>query len=151
MRIVLQRVSSASVTVNGARVGAIGGGLCLLVGVAPGDDHRDVDAAVDKILGLRVFGDADGKMNRSLLETGGQVLVVSQFTLLSDVRKGRRPSFTHAATPDHALPLIDRMVERMRDRGVVTANGEFGAAMEVELTNDGPVTLVLEVSDGIVG
>jgi D-tyrosyl-tRNA(Tyr) deacylase len=121
------------------------------VGVAPGDDQRDVDAAVDKILDLRVFGDADGKMNRSLLETGGQVLVVSQFTLLGDVRKGRRPSFTHAAPPDHARPLIDRMVERMRDRGVVTANGEFGAAMEVELTNDGPVTLVLEVSEGIVG
>ena len=150
MRIVLQRVSSASVTVNGARVGSISAGLCLLVGVAPDDDERDVDAAVDKILGLRVFGDDDGKMNLSLSDTGGEILLVSQFTLLGDVRKGRRPSFTNAAPPEHARPLVDLMVERMRDRGVVTANGMFGAAMEVELINDGPVTLVLEVTDGIV-
>jgi D-tyrosyl-tRNA(Tyr) deacylase len=150
MRIVLQRVSSASVTVDGARVGRIGGGLCLLVGVAPDDDERDVEAAVDKIVGLRVFGDADGKMNLSLLDTGGEVLVVSQFTLLGDVRKGRRPSFTNAAPSEHAGPLIDLMVERMTHRGIVTVNGVFGAFMEVELTNDGPVTLVLEVTDGIV-
>ncbi len=151
MRIVLQRVSSALVRVDGSVVGSIGSGLCLLVGVAPGDGHHDVDAAVDKISGLRVFNDDEGKMNLSLVDVDGQVLVVSQFTLLGVVKRGRRPSFTDAARPEHARPLIDRMIHSFRERDVITAHGVFGATMDVELTNDGPVTLILEVNDGVVG
>ena len=150
MRIVIQRVSRASVRVKDSVVGKIGPGLCLLVGVEQGDGAAEVDAAVEKISGLRVFGDQEGKMNLSLADVGGQVLVVSQFTLLGDMRKGRRPSFTKAAPPEIASPLIDRMVARLRELGTVTAEGVFGAMMEVELVNDGPVTLILDIHNGMV-
>ena len=150
VRVVVQRVSRASVTVDRAIVGEIGAGLCLLVGVAPDDGPAEVEAAVDKIANLRIFGDEEGKMNRSLLETGGEILVVSQFTLLGDVSKGRRPSFIGAAAPDDAAPLIESMVEGFTELGIATASGAFGAMMEVSLVNDGPVTLVLETKNGKV-
>lgn len=137
-------------TVERDVVGEIGAGLCLLVGVELGDGAADVDAAVAKIAGLRVFGDGEGKMNLSLEDMGGEVLVVSQFTLLGDVRKGRRPSFTKASPPEVASPLIDRMISRFKERGINTAQGEFGAMMAVELVNDGPVTLALDIRDGSV-
>lgn len=151
MRVVIQRVGRASVTVAGERVAEIGPGLLLLVGVAEGDDARDVAAAVEKIAGLRVFADAEGKMNRSVTDAGGGILVVSQFTLLADVRKGRRPSFTGAAAPERAERLIDQMVEGFRASGITTGQGVFGASMQVESVNDGPVTLVLDVRDGRPG
>ncbi len=137
--------------VDGSVVGSIGSGLCLLIGVASGDGYRDVDAAVDKIVGLRVFNDDEGKMNLSLRDIDGQILVVSQFTLAGDVKRGRRPSFTDAARPENARPLIDRMIDSFRERDIVTAHGVFGATMDVELTNGGPVTLVLDVKDGVAG
>lgn len=130
------------------RVASIGHGLLLLVGVANGDEHRDCMAAVDKVSGLRVFADEEGKMNRSILDIGGEVLVVSQFTLLGDIRKGRRPSFTRAARPESAQPLIAAMVEGFRAAGIPTGEGVFGASMRVELVNDGPVTLVFDVEEG---
>jgi len=139
------------VRVDGSVVGSIGSGLCLLIGVASGDGYRDVDAAVDKIVGLRVFNDDEGKMNLSLRDIDGQILVVSQFTLAGDVKRGRRPSFTDAARPENARPLIDRMIDSFRERDIVTAHGVFGATMDVELTNGGPVTLVLDVKDGVAG
>lgn len=148
MRIVIQRVSSASVTVEGEIVSSIGQGLCLLVGVAPGDTPDDVEAAVAKISGLRIFADSEDKMNLSVADVGGEVLVVSQFTLYGDVRKGRRPSFTGAAQPDTAERLIERMVRLFNERGLVAKEGVFGARMEVGIFNDGPVTIVLEVSQG---
>jgi D-tyrosyl-tRNA(Tyr) deacylase len=114
------------------------------------DGYIEVDTAVDKIAGLRVFNDETEKMNLPLVDVDGQVLVVSQFTLTGDVKRGRRPSFTDAARPEHARPLIDRMIHSFRERDIVTAHGVFGAMMDVELTNDGPVTLVLEVHDGVV-
>lgn len=144
MRIVLQRVSTASVTVGGEVVSSIGPGLCILVGVAHDDRPEDAEAGAVKIAGLRVFPDGEGKMNRSLVETGGEALVVSQFTLLGDARRGRRPSFTAAAPPDLAAPLIDRMVARLEEMGVPTSQGVFGARMAVAMVNEGPVTLVLE-------
>ena len=144
MRIVLQRVSTASVTVGGEVVSSIGPGLCILVGVAHDDTPEDAEAGAVKIAGLRVFSDGEGKMNRSLVETGGEALVVSQFTLLGDAKRGRRPSFTAAAPPDLAAPLIDRMVARLKEMGVPTSQGVFGARMEVAMVNEGPVTLVLE-------
>ncbi len=148
MRIVLQRVSKASVEVENDTVGFIGPGLLLLVGVAPDDARADVDAAVAKISTLRVFADDEGKMNRSVQEIGGQVLVVSQFTLLGDTRKGRRPSFVGAAAPEVASPLVDYMATAFEAAGVGTAMGRFGAMMEVSLVNDGPVTLVMDFADG---
>lgn len=150
MRVVLQRVSRAAVSVDGQVVSSIGKGFCLLVGVGPADGEKEVSAAVDKIAGLRVFSDEEGKMNLGIGDVGGEVLVVSQFTLLGDVRKGRRPSFTSAARPEHAEPLVESMVEEFEAAGIVTRTGVFGAMMEVELVNDGPVTLILEVSDGRV-
>lgn len=150
VRVVVQRVSRASVAVDGQVVSSVGRGLCLLVGVEPDDGRPEVEALVDKIVGLRIFGDEAGKMNLSIGDVGGGVLVVSQFTLLGDVRKGRRPSFTGAASPEHAEPLIDSMAASFADTGIETRTGVFGAAMSVELVNDGPVTLVLEVSDGKV-
>lgn len=129
-------------------VGAIGPGLCLLVGVGSDDNEADVNVMVDKIIDLRIFGDDDGKMNLSMADLGAAVLVVSQFTLLGDVRRGRRPSFTSAGPPDMAAPLVEMMVSRFVERGMFTAVGVFGAHMNLSLVNDGPVTLVLDVRAG---
>lgn len=145
---VLQRVARASVTVDAVRVASIGPGFLLLVGVAEGDDDRDVEAVVEKVLGLRVFADEEGKMNRSIVDVDGEILVVSQFTLLADIRKGRRPSFTGAADPESAEPLVRAVVDGFRAGGVPTAEGMFGAVMSVELINDGPVTLLFDVNEG---
>lgn len=145
MRVVLQRVSKASVTVDGERISEIGAGLLLLVGIAKNDDEESADWLVEKIAGLRVFNDRDGKMNLGLRDMGGEVLAVSQFTLLADTRKGKRPSFVQAARPDKAEPLFDHFCERLRASGVRSVQkGRFGAMMDVALVNDGPVTIVLE-------
>lgn len=144
MRIVLQRVSRASVSVAGRVAGAIDRGFCLLVGFTHTDTPDAVDWMADKVAGLRLFADADGKMNLGLADVGGAVLVVSQFTLYGDVAKGRRPSFVDAARPEQAIPLYERLVAALREHGLAVATGEFGALMAVELVNDGPVTLVLE-------
>jgi D-aminoacyl-tRNA deacylase len=145
VRIVLQRVSRAEVRVEGRIVGSIGRGHVLLVGFSSGDGQAQIDWMADKVLGLRVFGDHEGKMNLALEDVGGDLLVISQFTLYGDTSKGRRPSFVRAAPPDEATELYEGFVRTLRartDRRVET--GEFGAMMEVELVNDGPVTLVLE-------
>jgi D-tyrosyl-tRNA(Tyr) deacylase len=144
MRIVLQRVSRASVTIDGRVAGAIGRGYCLLVGFTPPDTADQVIWMADKVAGLRIFADADDKMNLALGEVDGAVLVVSQFTLYGDASKGRRPSFVDAARPEIAIPLYERFITELRARGLEVATGEFGAMMQVELVNDGPVTLVLE-------
>ena len=145
MRIVLQRVSEASVTVEGEVVSEIGPGLLLLVGVAAGDGEAQADWLAEKVAGLRIFSDEEGKMNLSVRDVGGEVLAVSQFTLLADTRKGKRPSFVRAAPPEEAEPLFDHFCERLRASGVGTVEtGSFGAMMEVALVNDGPVTIVLE-------
>ena len=145
MRIVLQRVSEASVTVEGEVVSEIGSGLLLLVGVAAGDGEAQADWLAEKVAGLRIFSDEEGKMNLSVRDVGGEVLAVSQFTLLADTRKGKRPSFVRAAPPEEAEPLFDHFCERLRASGVGTVEtGSFGAMMEVALVNDGPVTIVLE-------
>ena len=146
MRVVLQRVSRAAVRVDGKTVGEIGRGYLVLAGFAPTDNDATLEWMAEKILGLRLFGDAEGKMNLALAEVGGGVLVVSQFTLYGDARKGRRPSFIDAAPPEVAIPLYERFVALLRARagGIPVATGEFGAMMEVELVNDGPVTLLLE-------
>jgi D-tyrosyl-tRNA(Tyr) deacylase len=146
MRLVLQRVSRASVTIDGRVAGAIGRGYCLLVGFTHSDTPDQVTWMADKIAGLRIFADADDKMNLSLGEVEGAVLVVSQFTLYGDASKGRRPSFVDAARPETAIPLYERFVAELRARGLQVETGEFGAMMQVELVNDGPVTLVLERS-----
>jgi len=151
LRVVLQRVKRASVRVAGDEVAAIGPGLLLLVGIEASDGEEVVRSAVAKLAGLRIFPDDDGKMNHSVLDTEGEVLVVSQFTLLGDMTRGRRPSFTAAAAPDVAAPLIDYMVEELRRTGVPTRTGVFGASMEVELVNDGPVTLLLDVQTATPG
>ena len=150
LRIVLQRVSRATVTVDGSVAGSIGPGLLLLVGIEPSDTDEDVDQAAEKVVNMRVFPDGQGRMNMSLLDSGGSALVVSQLTLLGDVRKGRRPSYGGAASPELAEPMVGRMVERLRAAGVHTESGVFGAAMEVELVNSGPVTLVMKVNEGKV-
>jgi D-tyrosyl-tRNA(Tyr) deacylase len=150
MRAVVQRVSRARVTVDAEETGAIGPGLLVLVGVADGDGPADVDALADKILGLRIFADDEGRMNRDVVDAAGGILVVSQFTLLADARKGRRPSFVGAAAPEVAEPLVAAVVERIAAADVPVATGRFGARMMVELVNDGPVTIVLEVRDGRV-
>ncbi len=144
MRVVLQRVSRASVTIDGRTAGAVGRGFCLLVGLTHGDTDATVDWMADKVAGLRLFPDADGKMNLGLDEVGGAVLVVSQFTLYGDTARGRRPSFVDAARPEQAIPLYERFVAALGQRGLQVATGEFGAHMEVEIHNDGPVTLILE-------
>ena len=148
MRVVIQRVAEASVTVDGNIVSQIGPGMLALVGIEQADTREDVGVAAGKITGLRIFGDDAGKMNLSVGDTGGSVLVVSQFTLLGDVRRGRRPSFTSAASPDHAKKLVERLVDEIRSAGIETSTGVFGEHMSVELVNDGPVTLVIEVKDG---
>ncbi|MDQ2891276.1 MAG: D-aminoacyl-tRNA deacylase [Gemmatimonadota bacterium] len=144
MRVILQRVTHARVTISGRTAGEIGGGLLLLVGFTHTDSATDVRWMAEKVAGIRVFTDADMKMNRSLEEAGGSLLVVSQFTLYGDARKGRRPSFVKAAGPDVAIPLYNSFVDELRARVGVVATGEFGADMQVELVNDGPVTLVLD-------
>ena len=144
MKVVLQRVSSASVTIDGRVVGAIGRGFCLLIGFTHGDTALQVDWMAEKVAGLRLFSDAEGKMNLGLEDVGGAVLVVSQFTLYGDASKGRRPSFIDAARPDLAVPLYERFLSTLRARRLSVAAGEFGANMLVEIHNDGPVTLILD-------
>ncbi|HUR93963.1 MAG TPA: D-aminoacyl-tRNA deacylase [Gemmatimonadales bacterium] len=144
MRVVLQRVSKASVTIAGREVGAIDRGFCLLVGFTHGDGGEQVDWMAEKVAGLRLFSDAEGKMNLGLAEVRGEVLVISQFTLYGDAAKGRRPSFIDAARPDAAIPLYERFIAALRARGLDTATGEFGADMQVHIQNDGPVTLILD-------
>jgi len=144
MRIVLQRVTRASVKVEGGVVGEIGPGLLLLVGVNGRESQEDMEWLADKCVNLRVFPDADGKMNRSLLDAGGEILAVSQFTLYGDCRKGRRPSFDDAAPADKAKGIFDTFLDLLRDNGVDVETGIFGEMMEVHLVNDGPVTLILE-------
>jgi D-tyrosyl-tRNA(Tyr) deacylase len=146
MRAVVQRVSQARVRVNGHTTGEIGAGLLILLGVGQGDTPREADYLLDKIINLRIFEDAGGKMNLSLLETGGQLMVISQFTLYADCRKGRRPSFTDAAPPGEAQKLYDDFVNAARNRGLHVATGIFQALMEVELVNSGPVTILLDTS-----
>ena len=144
MRVVLQRVTRAAVDADGLRIGEIERGALVLAGVAVADDEAVVDRMADKLVGLRYFEDAEGRTNLDIVEAGGALLVVSQFTLLADVRRGRRPGFTGAASPDRAVPLLDRFVERLRAAGVPVETGRFGATMAVELVNDGPFTLVLD-------
>jgi D-tyrosyl-tRNA(Tyr) deacylase len=144
MRAVVQRVSRAGVTVDGEPVGAVGRGLLVLLGVAPGDTESEARWLADKIVGLRIFPDDEGKMNRDVAEISGGVLVVSQFTLYGDCRKGRRPSFVGAAAPELAEPLYETFVAAVRAHGLPAATGRFGAMMQVELINDGPVTLLVE-------
>jgi len=141
MRVLLQRVSRASVTVGGEVVSSIGLGYLLLVGVGQGDDGSQVDKLADKIVALRIFRDAEGKTNLSLADVGGEALVVSQFTLYADTRKGRRPSFVYAADPAEAAQLVEAFAAAVEERGVKVARGVFGADMEVELVNDGPFTM----------
>ncbi|WP_338451508.1 D-aminoacyl-tRNA deacylase [Niallia oryzisoli] len=144
MRVVVQRSKEASVTVNEQVVGKIENGLVLLVGVTHQDTEEDAAYLADKIVNLRIFEDENNKMNLSLLDKGGSILSVSQFTLYGDCRKGRRPNFMDAAKPDHALTLYLRFNELLKEKGVQVETGEFGAMMDVSLVNDGPVTLILE-------
>ena len=144
MRVVLQRVSSASVTIEGEVVGRIGRGFLLLAGFTHTDTPAAADWMAEKVAGLRLFTDVEGKMNLGLAEVSGAVLVVSQFTLYGNAEKGRRPSFIDAARPGIAIPLYERFIEQLRAQGLEVATGRFGAMMDVALVNDGPVTLVLE-------
>lgn len=145
MRALVQRAAEARVSVGGEVIGEIGLGLCCLVGATHDDDVDSARKLAGKIWNLRVFADENGQMNRSVAETSGEVLVVSQFTLYGDTRKGRRPSFVAAAAPDEAIELIEELIAELRRLGATVATGSFGAHMAVELTNDGPVTLMLEV------
>ncbi len=144
MRAVLQRVQSAQVFVDGRLTGKIGKGLLVFVGVGKGDDDGDISYMVSKIPDLRIFEDTSGKFNLSLREVNGEMLIVSQFTLYGDCKKGRRPSFTEAEEPAVSKPLYERLIHRLREQGVPVETGEFQAKMEVHLVNDGPVTLVLD-------
>ena len=145
MRVVVQRVSSASVTIANERYGIIEEGFVVLLGIEHEDSQDDADWLVKKICALRVFGDEEGKMNLSLLDTGGGCLVVSQFTLHASTKKGNRPSFIRAARPDHAIPLYNYFINSLRTSGITRVEqGEFGAMMEVELINDGPVTIIID-------
>jgi len=147
MRIVIQRSGPARVRVDGAAVGEIARGAVILVGVADGDDEARADALAKKAAGLRIFAGEDGRPDRSLAEIGGGVLVVSQFTLQADVRKGRRPSFTGAAAPEIAEPLVERFAAGLEAERIAVERGRFGAYMEVELVNDGPFTIVIDSAD----
>ena len=144
MRVVVQRVKHASVTINGTVNGKINNGFLVLLGVQSTDSEQDVDYLVKKVTNLRIFSDENDKMNLSLKDIEGEVMAVSQFTLYGDARKGRRPSFSDAARPDVANPLYEEFVEKLRAQGITVGTGEFGAHMMVELTNDGPVTILLE-------
>ncbi len=145
MRAVVQRVSSARVVVDDETAGEIGRGLCVLLGVARNDGEADADRLAGRIARLRIFENEEGRFDRSLLDVGGEALVVSQFTLIADTAKGNRPSFTDAAPPDDAEPIYERFCAELRELGVGVATGLFGARMAVELVNDGPVTIVLDV------
>jgi len=147
VRAVIQRVSAARVTVGDEAAGAIGHGALVLVGIADGDTEMEANWLVDKLLDLRIFEDDKGKLNRSLRDLNGELMLVSQFTLLADARKGRRPSFVAAARPEQAVPLYEHMVRRARGQGVTVATGRFGARMRVELVNEGPVTIILDSKD----
>jgi D-tyrosyl-tRNA(Tyr) deacylase len=150
MRAVVQRVSRASVRVDGDIVAAIGPGLLVLVGAGHHDTEVDVETMARKLVGLRIFRDEGGSMNHSVAEVGGSMLIVSQFTLYADVRKGRRPAFVAAARPEVAEPLVDSLVAAVASTGTPVATGRFGAMMEVELLNDGPVTIIIETREGAV-
>ena len=147
MRVLVQRVTSASVSIDGAEAGSIGPGLVVLLGVADGDDEADARYLVDKVANLRIFGDEQGRFNRSALDVGGGLLVVSQFTLYADTRRGRRPDFTRAADPETANALYQQAVEMFRATGLPIATGEFQAYMQVKLENDGPVTILVDSAD----
>jgi len=144
VRVVLQRVLRASVEIDGKTAGEIGAGLLLLVAFRPGDDAQTLRWVASKVLDLRIFADGDGKMNRSVVDVAGSLLVVSQFTLYGDTRKGRRPSFIDAAPPEIAIPLYESFIDILRHGPCPVATGEFGASMKVDLINDGPVTLVID-------
>ncbi len=144
MKAVVQRVTQAKVSVEGKAVGQIRSGLVVLLGIAQGDSEQEAQWMANKIANLRIFADKDGKFNRSILDIGGQALVVAQFTLYGDARKGRRPSFTQAAPPEVAEPLVERVAQLLVELGVPVASGQFGAHMLVEIDNDGPVTIILE-------
>ena len=144
MRAVIQRVTAASVTVDGAPVGQIGRGLVVLLGVSKTDTPASADYLIEKLLGLRIFEDNDGKMNLSVRETGGALLLVSQFTLFGDVRRGKRPSFDDAARPEQAKALYQYVISKIRQQGIECSTGEFQAMMQVSLVNDGPVTILID-------
>jgi D-aminoacyl-tRNA deacylase len=144
MRLVVQRVTRASVRIDGSLVGEIGPGAVVLAGIGHADTPEVVDRMAEKLVGVRYFEDDDGRTNLAIADVGGSLLVVSQFTLYADLRRGRRPGFTDAAQPDVAVPLIDRFIERLRGSGIGVETGRFGAEMAVELVNDGPFTLVLD-------
>ena len=146
MRAVIQRVTESSVKVEGEIVGEIGPGLMVLLGIEEDDSEKEVTTLVKKITDLRIFNDENGKFNLSLTDTGGSVLVISQFTLLGDCRKGRRPSFIKAARPETAVPLYESVIEGLRKAGVEVASGVFGAHMDVHLINDGPITLLIDTN-----
>lgn len=147
MRLVIQRVREARVVVDGSTVGAINEGLLVLIGIAKSDTAEDAEYLVDKLLGLRIFSDQEGKMNRNIEEAGGSLLLVSQFTLYGDCRKGRRPSFDAAAPPEQAMSLYNRFVELARKGHVPVETGVFQASMQVHLVNDGPVTILIDSAD----
>ena len=144
MKAVVQRVKSCSVCVESETVSHIGAGMLVLLGISVLDDQKDADYLADKVSELRIFEDEGGKMNRSLLNTSGHMMVVSQFTLVGDCRKGRRPSFVDAARPEKAEPLYDYFIQRVKEKGVTVQTGRFQAKMEISMVNDGPVTLILE-------
>jgi D-tyrosyl-tRNA(Tyr) deacylase len=145
VRAVVQRVTWADVTVDGSRIGAIGPGLCVLLAVTHDDDRERARRMAEKLWYLRILADDDGVMNRSANESGGQILVISQFTLYGDTSRGRRPSWVAAARPEHAEPLVEAVVGELRALGATVATGRFGADMQVALVNDGPVTVIVEV------
>ena len=147
MRAVVQRVRCSSVKIDGKTVGEIGRGLNVLLGISPEDTEKECDFLLDKIVKLRIFGDENGKLNRSLLDVQGELLVISQFTLFADCHHGRRPSFLGAARPETAIPLYERFLQRAHDLGIFTQCGEFGADMLVHIDNDGPVTILLDTKE----
>ena len=151
MRLVVQRVRRAAVDVDGERIAEIGSGALVLVGIERADDEALAQRMAAKLVALRYFRDEEGRTNRSIIEAGGALLVVSQFTLLADVRKGRRPGFTDAAPPEQAVPILDRFVASLRAEGIEVQTGRFGAEMAVELVNDGPFTLVIDSDRDLAG
>lgn len=147
MRALLQRVTEAKVTIDGDVAGQIGAGFLILLGVKVDDEFKDIDYLVDKICGMRIFSDSEGKFNESLEDVNGEVLIVSQFTLYADTRKGRRPGFTDSARPEKAIPLYEEFIDKFKGRGIKVETGRFGADMKVSLLNDGPVTIMLDSED----